>query len=373
MKAALFLTGQCNLRCSYCFASECPSTCISHQALEQSVRFLRTRADDGLSITIFGGEPLLRRDLVDELIALCFAPGASEITLAIATNGTLLDQRFLDICRQRNIRMFLSLDGVREAHDVTRRQVSGLGSFDMVVEKVPRILSALPYAVAVAVITPQTAALVSESIEFLFSLGFRYVLMTPDFNGAWRRTDLAILRSEYLRAAELYKARLRRGEKTYLSLFDEWIKTRTAEKNTPENCCDLANTTVAIGPSGRIYPCVQFVGRDNGTNAIGDVATGMDETARRRLVCLNHSPRDGCEGCALDGRCFNWCGCVNWRGTGRINQVPAFVCEHERMLLPIADSIGDELFSERNELFLRKFYDSEYTLGSLIEDSYLPA
>ena len=41
------------------------------------------------------------------------------------------------------------------------------------------------------------------------------------------------------------------------------------------------------------------------------------------------------------------------------------------MLFPIVDRIGNTLFEEQNELFLRKFYDPEYALLSVLEDRVL--
>jgi uncharacterized protein len=85
------------------------------------------------------------------------------------------------------------------------------------------------------------------------------------------------------------------------------------------------------------------------------VASGL--TPRRdELIAENRQARPQCRGCALVGRCANYCGCMNWQLTGEITRVPGIICAHERMLIPIADEVGNTLWDERNRAFLKKHY-----------------
>jgi uncharacterized protein len=133
----------------------------------------------------------------------------------------------------------------------------------------------------------------------------------------------------------------------------------------------MANSQIAIAPSGRIYPCVQFVGSDGQgeiKNAIGDVFSGFVPDARKKCVALNYEEKESCRDCALLGRCMSYCGCVNFRGTGHINQVPPIVCEHERLLMPIVDDLAEQLWNDGVSLFERKFYEKTYPISSFVED-----
>jgi uncharacterized protein len=63
----------------------------------------------------------------------------------------------------------------------------------------------------------------------------------------------------------------------------------------------------------------------------------------------------------------NYCGCINVRTTGRIDEVSPFLCAHERMLFPIVDQTGGRLFAEQNRLFVEKFYTPTFSVFSALE------
>ena len=71
----------------------------------------------------------------------------------------------------------------------------------------------------------------------------------------------------------------------------------------------------------------------------------------------------------MSDRCNHWCACLNMRTTGHVDRVSPTVCEHERMLTPIADWIGNTLWRERNRLFIHKFYNQSYPVLSHLEET----
>src|SRR5919199_3781227 len=85
------VTDRCNFRCLYCMPAEGlpwlpASDVLGHEEL---VRVLRVAVELGVrTIRITGGEPTLRRDLVDVVAAL----GGLGVELSITTNGFLLDR-----------------------------------------------------------------------------------------------------------------------------------------------------------------------------------------------------------------------------------------------------------------------------------------
>lgn len=170
---------------------------------------------------------------------------------------------------------------------------------------------------------------------------------------------------------EILRTELRAGRKPYYSPFDERIKSWAQKPFQPGAICDLGNSQIAIAPSGRIYPCVQFVGEDEDAGndyILGDVHLGFDDQRRAEVVRLNLTGRPECEGCDLNGRCANYCGCVNWRATGDMLTVPPIVCEHERMLMPIVDTMANRLWKRGVRRFKEKFYDPLWSMSSFVED-----
>ncbi|WP_005035987.1 radical SAM protein [Holophaga foetida] len=355
MKAALFLSGSCNLACSYCYASQCPKAPIGPDTLHQSLAFLKARAQGTLALTLIGGEPLLFPDLVREIVRVCRSWDTPRTHIAITTNGTHLSEALLDHFQAEDVEVYLSLDGDQEAHDTHRKTPQGQGSYAEVLRWVPKLLAHHPKAQVSSVITPQTAGRLADSVASLLSLGFRDLSMGLDYAGAWSLESLDILEAQYHQVAEHYIRDHRAGQAYHLSFLDDHILTWTSGGTARSACCDLGDQILAIGPSGRLYPCLQFVGADDGQQAIGDVWRGLDPKARCRVLC-QAKPQLPCGDCTLKLRCFRWCGCTNWRATGNLHQPPAILCEHERRIIPLADRVAERLYAERNPSFIQKFY-----------------
>jgi uncharacterized protein len=192
--------------------------------------------------------------------------------------------------------------------------------------------------------------------------------MTLDFGGAWDGAALDALHGSLQRLADWYVAATSQGRRFYLSCFDERIRTHTQGPVAASERCQIGTRQFSIAPSGRLYPCVQFVHEDrDGGFAIGDVWSGFDASRQAALGAGAESDKPECGGCALMSRCSSWCACVNFQSTGRIDRPSPVLCEYERMLIPIADRIGKRLVRSRNSLFLHKHYNPAYPVLSHLE------
>jgi MoaA/NifB/PqqE/SkfB family radical SAM enzyme len=86
-------------------------------SLEQEKRILKRVYDSGaVGIAFEGGEPLLRKDLVDILAFSRSLP----LHTSLITNGTLLESRIDEIAPYINGVVYVSLDGLEETHDAIR-------------------------------------------------------------------------------------------------------------------------------------------------------------------------------------------------------------------------------------------------------------
>lgn len=369
--AALCLTHDCNLRCCYCYAGAKINRSMTSETARRSIDFLCEHADGKCIVTFFGGEPLLEFDLMKDIIAYCGTTYRERIEFRLNTNATLINADKLAYFKDIGLYFAMSVDGNREQHDTIRCFVDERGSYDRIASKFGEILAFNPYTIAVSVIVPETVEHLASGAQDLFHHGFRYVLQTLDYSAGWTTKDIAALKRQYLEFSDFYFQQLAAGKKIYFSPFDERIKTWAQKPYGPGDLCDLANSQIAIAPSGRIYPCVQFVNSDDGAfqeNSIGSVYDGFDETKREYFIAENYRDKESCRGCPLYGRCATYCGCINWRATGSLSQVPPIVCEHERMLMPIVDRLANRLWKKDVTLFKRKFYEKTFPVSSYIED-----
>jgi uncharacterized protein len=342
---------------------------IGRQALE-----LGARLNNGsCGIVFFGGEPMLCKNLIRELVAYgrdMERYQAGRFHFKITTNGMLLDPEFMEFAMREDIFVAMSFDGIQPVQDAHRRVAGGAGTFEMLLPRLKLLLAVRPYSSVMMVVNPDTAARLTESVEFLLEQGARYLILSMNHAGNWTEEALETLRREYEKLAERYIEWTRAGRKFYLSPFEVKLSSHINRHCHQKERCELGRRQLSVDPEGWLYPCVQFVkGGPDSRWCIGHVASGVDEVARGRIHQESQREKPECRACALRQRCNNSCGCLNWQTTGSLNDISPTVCRHEQMLMTIADRVGRELYRRRDPHFLHKHYNAAYPVLSMIEDA----
>jgi len=373
MHFTLHLTTVCNMRCSYCYSPPRPGDGMSEE-VGARVLELGARMNDGpCGIVFFGGEPLLHKDLIRNMVARARKMerrGDGRFQFKITTNGVLLDEEFLDFAIREGILIGMSFDGVQEVQDRHRRFPDGSPTFDFLHDKLRMLLEAKPYSSVLAVVNPDTAQFLSESVSFLLDCGCRYLILSLNYAADWREKHFRVLKREYKRLARLYIKWTREGRKFYLSPFEVKLSSHINHHAYRKGRCELAKRQLSIDPKGNIFPCVQFTRAGPGSRwQIGNVFDGIDEEARSRVHDESEAEKETCRDCVVKNRCNNSCGCLNWQTTGTVNKVSPVLCRNEQMLIRIADGIGETLYKKRDPLFVNKHYNEAYPALSLLEDS----
>ena len=109
------MTQRCNLKCVHCYAHANTLEGQDPISTEQAKSFIDDLADFGCPVMLFsGGEPLVRRDLV-ELASHATKRGMRAV---ISTNGTLITREKARELKQVGLSYVgISLDGLEEVHD----------------------------------------------------------------------------------------------------------------------------------------------------------------------------------------------------------------------------------------------------------------
>ena len=375
MHVTIHLTTSCNMRCGYCYAPPSQAMDMSLETAERAVDFAAGfDRENNTGIIFFGGEPLLKKEVIYHTVAYCNRQRKERgrmFHFKVTTNGLLLDQAFLEFARLNRVAVALSIDGTGAAHDTHRREASGAPTFDRVDRAADLLLAYQPYASALMVVSPETVGSYAESAAYLFGKGFRYLIVSFNYAGAWTGEHLRELTRQYKRLARLYEKMTLQEKKFYLSPFEMKLATHIGGDRVQCYRCVLAQRRISVAPDGSLYPCVQFV-RDGVSNRefrIGTVDSGVDETKRSALYERSQRMTPECEACAFKRRCHNSCSCLNRQTTGRIDTVPPVLCESERILIPIVDAMGERLYRKRAPAFIQKQYNPAYPLMSLMEDA----
>jgi uncharacterized protein len=368
MQYTFHLTNACNLSCAYCGLKKSPefmSVETAHKALD--IALSETGASVGIGF--YGGEPLLGKELIYEMVAYVRKKNTAgkKIFFKLTTNGLLLDNAFLGYAKQENILISLSLDGNKQAHDKNRKNHAGQGSYDELLPIIPKLLEYNRYTTVMMTVSPNTVAYFYDSVKNIYSRGFINIICSLDYSAAWHESDLAELKRQYKKLAELYYQNTVAEKKFFFSPFESKINSHIRRNEYCAERCKLGYEQISVAADGTLYPCVQFVDKRN--YQIGHVSTGIDQRRRQEIYEASRQEQPACKACALKERCLHNCSCLNMVCTNDINRPSPVLCTVEQLLIQIADDVAAKLYKKRNGMFIHKHYNELYPLVSLVEDA----
>lgn len=206
------VTERCNLRCKGCYSHAIKNdnnTVREELSVADYRKILDEAGELGISlITLVGGEPLLRTDLIE------LAATYKNIIFSVYTNGVLMSRRFNDIIiNNRNIIPFFSIEGFREETDERR----GKGIYDILLEKMDFMkANDLFYGVSVTVSATNYRSVTSRDfIELLSERGCVYISYV-EFE-AMREDDISLALDKEKR--KYHNAAVRDLSRKYKNIF----------------------------------------------------------------------------------------------------------------------------------------------------------
>lgn len=238
---SIFLTGMCNLDCTYCFVNKkgYAQKKLNIPRLKGAILKFMLSPGKRKTLSFNGGEPLLVWDVIKELQQYAKRIAQlkeSTLECMLVTNGTLLNQEIVDYAAQNNISIRISLDGDKETHDANRKfRGSKHSTFEKIIENLTTITWKNPVSVSM-VFTPATLPRLAHNVKFLSQFNFRYIEFLPDLYAHWSDSDV-----------EELAAQLKKVEKDYVRMINE------RSKNTYRTT--LLDTIVNGAQQGRVDSC----------------------------------------------------------------------------------------------------------------------
>jgi uncharacterized protein len=143
----LKVTEFCNLNCPYCymfnlrdFSYKAKPKVMPLEVVEafatKAVALAQKQGVRKVFISLHGGEPLLAgREWFRSAVEILRRAGGKSVkfVFVVQTNGTLLDEQWLEFFKAQKISFGISMDGPRHVHDKFRVNFAGHGSYDDVV------------------------------------------------------------------------------------------------------------------------------------------------------------------------------------------------------------------------------------------------
>lgn len=321
----------CNLRCSYCFASEgdfgCGRELMPLETAKKSVDFIIENSGGikNLEMDFFGGEPLMNWNVVKETVKYARSLEKKynkNFRFTLTTNGILLDDEKIDFINEEIYDVVLSLDGRKEINDKYRITKTKNGSYDIVVPKFQKLISRRgnkSYYVR-GTYTKDNLDF-TKDVKHLYDLGFKNISMEPvlcdkKFKASVNEEDINQVLNEYENLCrELIKMKKSGKEINFFNFNIDLDKGPCVLKRLKG--CGCGNDYVAITPNGDIFSCHQLVGEDE--FKMGNVNVGtFDDDIKKRFLNTSIYHKEKCKNCWVKFYCSGGCAAKNYQHCGNI-------------------------------------------------------
>lgn len=346
----LHVAHDCNLRCKYCFASTGDfgqgRKIMPPEIAKKAIDFViaRSGARHNIEVEFFGGEPLMAWDTVTQTVD--YARSLEEkynkkFRFTITTNGLLLDEDKRKYINENMDNCVLSLDGRREVNDEFRKTVAGTGSYDTIVPKFKALVDErdpnLDYY-ARGTFTSHNLDF-AEDVLSIADAGFDRLSVEPvtaDPGCGYDLTedDLPKIEAEYDRLTDIMLERKKEGKPfTFFHFMVDLDQGPCVVKRL--RGCGAGYEYVAVTPDGDIYPCHQFVGKDEfKQGSVLDQSFNMD--IAQKFAGMNIYSRPKCQKCWAKFYCSGGCSAANYNMNHDMNDSYDLGCEMERKRLECA-------------------------------------
>jgi uncharacterized protein len=345
LQVTLIVTERCTLRCRYCVYTGTYEHARTHSStdmpLETALRAVdylaersreRERRNPGRipALGFYGGEPLLRLDLIRKVVEHVARIGL-KCSFNVTTNGTVDDDETVDFLARNDFNVAVSLDGPPAEHNRNRIFPDGRGSFSHAYGLLGKLRIARErHGAGVAGQTPYVVLSCADRAT-------DFTLLRDFFDG-----DPQTFAKSGSRVSMIYPYRtcyyekwseenLRRAERTASAMWPAYVEIMSKASTPPAMsfigtmfglplrsllsslCGDMSSmrgacvpgSRLAVDPSGRLHVCE----RVNSNYPLGDVEKGLDLDAVVQMqTALQNYLAEHCSDCQvkrLCGACYS--------------------------------------------------------------------
>ena len=322
----VFVTNDCNLRCSHCYVSSGDFVPPDEMTTADLYRLVDEARELGVTRFYFtGGEPFMRRDIFDLIDYVC-----AESELVILTNATFFNKSILakltaaarrangdgpdDPAHPRRLNMQVSVDGPDAA---LHEGVRGPRTFARTVQGIRDLVRIGLTPVISTVITTQNMDRMADVTRLLGSLGVKehHILWLQERGRAYDNSDLLIPPARVTAIM-----RELRGVAADLGMIidnETSLRVRVRGKHGRKtDLCNCGYESLDVFSDGQVYPCVWFSGAPSlacgsvRERSLRDIWLESPILQEIRANSVQH--REGCNECHLKFLCGGGTNCSSY-------------------------------------------------------------
>ena len=339
----LHITRACNQSCKHCYL-EAGYSLKNEITIAEALKLVGEFAQlGGQQLIITGGEPLLRRKMLYEVIKK--AREAKIGGIFVETNGTLVSNEDVDFFKKYEVVIGVSLDGaVKESHDYIR----GAGNFEKTICTIKKLVDERIKVRISATLMKSNLKDVEKIIYLAKDLGADSTSfnVVKKIGKAEAHTELLLSPEEaYSAVSTVWKTAKEVGVPTYLE-----DRFKMLEELTRADMCGVGTALLAVSSDGDVYPCNMLFEFEE--FKAGNIREQHLEEIWRKSeaakIFTNLSVLDieGCGNCELKFICAI-CPVEIYKEYGSFNKKPSFCSFYKGTCWILIEELARKMWSEQ--------------------------
>ncbi len=360
----------CNLDCAYCFYldrdadpyKELPARRMTSETLERLVDSWMFYSYPNSVFAFQGGEPTLAGlGFFEDLVKFQkqYGRDGHNISNALQTNATLIDETWCDLLREHNFLLGVSLDGPEEINDKYRYNKAGHGTFRKVMQGIETLQENNVDFNILCVLNEANIDKPRELYQFYKSLGVDNIQYIPlaEFGSGGERLNYTITAEQYgkflVATFDLWWPDRRKMRIRYFDNIAEALAGQKPGSCTMHETCD---SYAVVEYNGDVFPCDFFVEKDW---KLGNVTLDSWAEIARRQKRYNFASKKTlahpeCQVCEYQSICHGGCPKFRHGPHGQFEELDYFCAAYKmiyaRSVGPLRDDLKKLLGHEMPEL-----------------------
>lgn len=344
----LQLTDKCNFNCPYCEFGEKTADLdliTFKKNIENLYNQTKEQGCSGINIKLTGGEPMLELTLLEEVINLTQKIDPKYFNYSIITNGSLVNDKIIEIIKKYKIGLSISMDGIYDVHNKTRSFKNGAPSFEIIMKNIKKLRDNGLSPFILTVISKNNIKHITEIFDFYCKnkLGFRFNLVREVYeNKKELEKDNKLFTEGFLKLFRHIRKNL--PEKSITDFFRLGNIPFDFRKNKH---CAILGSFMGMHNNGKIYTCVEGMSEEfeiesrDGLLKIKDTGYGYDNLTVDKIA--------ECSDCEWKYLCAGGCPTIKYKNFKRFD-VPSIRCSFYKKVIPgFIDLVGYQLYVKDRE------------------------
>lgn len=349
-------TSECNMACKYCFAGNCESQTANipkiNSDFENAIPKFKVFIDKIVAynngaetqIIFHGGEPfLINVELLSSICEYTQRKGYS-INYVIQTNGTIINDVHIHFLKRYNVKIGISLDGVKESHDAYRVFKNGKGTYDVIFNNIIKLKNSGIECGCLITFTDRNINYIENIYNFFDKHNIHFSFnpyFVPEYFVEVKPLDMDIYAK---RICDLFDIWVNdQNSDLAISPFDRIISYIINPEKPMLGCHwsqDCSKSFIAIDANGLLYPCNHFCG--NRSYSYGDIES-FDIMSIREEGMFSDRWRNLkntlCNECEISNMCYGGCPAHSFCAYGDVYHKD-FVCKgYKKIVKHIYDTL----------------------------------